>query len=162
MSTITYKYKADDEASFISLAAYVITLPFSVSLFPKYKTISVPEEASKCIGEFINSEGLRFLLRISDIEADEIEELLSDPVSDTFILRDIAESFQADKKGAAALLAKANSEKAELKQQLEKAEINASRFYRDMLEAQRRYERLREQVQSITVLLNSISPTNIF
>lgn len=162
MSTTTYKYRANNDESYNSLAAYAVTLPVTVTLFPQFKTIAISEDASKEVGEFIDNEALDFIISVAQIETDDINVLLADPTSDTSILRDIAESFQEEKKASAELykrnLDEVTREKINVIDELEKAKKDVVQYSRWWQEEQKKHDRIHKQVDAIAVLLGSIYP----
>ena len=162
MSTTTYKYKANNEESYQSLAMYVITLPVTVSLFPKYQTIAVPECASKKVGEFIDDEALDFTIAVAQIEVDDLNELLADPTVDTSILRDIAESFQEEKEASAELykrnIDEVTKERGDVILALENAKKDVEQYSRWWKDELNKHDRIHKQVDAIAALLGSIYP----
>lgn len=160
MSTTTYKYKANNVLSYNTLATYAITLPVTVTLFPQFKTIAISEEASKEVGEFIDNKALDFIIDVAQIETDDINELLSDPTSDVSILRDIAESFQAERKATADLYKKnideVTKERADIIIALEKEKRSATSYSRLWQAERTKNKRVHEQICAISVLMNSI------
>ncbi len=91
MATTTYKYKANNEESYNTLAEYALTLPVAVSLFPAQLTIAIPEDAAGEVGKHIDENALDFIITPRNIETDDPDDLIEDPTSDTFILREICE-----------------------------------------------------------------------
>ena len=161
MST-TYKYKANNEESYNSLAAYVVTMPVTATLFPQLQTIAIAEEASKEVGEFIDKEALDFIISIADIEAYDIHKLLADPTSDTSILRDIAEALLEDKKASAELykrnIDEVTKERGEAILALENTKKDMANISRWWREEQNKNDRIRKQIDAIAVLMDSIYP----
>ena len=149
---ITYKYRATSDEAYHSLAAYAVTLSVPVSLFPHHKTIAAPEQAADELGDFIDKECLDIIISSSRIDVDDINKLLADPTSDTSILRDIAESFQAEMKASAELY-KVNLEKA-----IEKATGDKDVYYNYWMNAEKKYDRIHKQMEAISALMNSIFP----
>ena len=158
MSATTFKYKATSDETYHSLAAYAVTLSVPVSLFPQHKTITAPEQAADELGDFIDKECLDIIICSSQIDVDDINELLADPTSDTSILRDIAESFQAELKASAELY-KNNLEKGvNLEKDLEKTIKDKDAYYKYWMETEKKYDRIHSQIEAISVLMNSIFP----
>lgn len=154
----TYKFKANNEESYNSLAAYAVALPVTVTLFPQFKTIAIPEEAKEEVSEFVNNEALDFIIGVAQVEVDDINELLADPTSDPSILRDIAESFRADVKASADLYNKNLEESANLSKELAEVKKDKDNYYRWWKEESNNNSRVREQVKAISVLIKSIYP----
>lgn len=160
MSAKTYKYEAQNEKSYSSLVAFAVTLPVTVTLFPKLQTIVIPEEAADEIGEFIDSECLDFIINTMRFEVGEEEELLSDPTADTTILREIAEAFQDTAKKWKEALSAVNTEKGKIEDLLAKASEDKARYAKWMNEDRTKSNRVIEQVKAISVLIESIANTN--
>ena len=158
MSTTIIKYKAPSDKAYISLAAYAVTLDVPVSLFPQHNTITVPKQAADEIGKFIDKECLDIIISLSQIDVDDINELLADPTSDTSILRDIAESFQAELKASAELYKKNLEKGTNLEKDLEKATMDKDTYYKYWLAAEKKCDRIHSQIDAISVLLKSIFP----
>lgn len=156
MST-TYKYKASNDESYNSLAAYAVTLPVTVTLFPQLKTIAVSEDASKEVGEFIDNEALDFIIDTAQSDVDDIDTLLVDPTSDTSILRDIAESFQADKKASAEQYLRLAQERDEILVELKNKKRDADNYSNWWREECAKNSRIHEQIEAISVLLKTMS-----
>lgn len=158
----TYKFKTSDEASYNSLAAYVVTMPVTVTLFPQSLTIAISEDASKEVGEFIDNEALKFSISVADIEADDINKLLDDPTSDTSILREIAKALLVDKNVSAELYKKnidaVTKERGEVILALENTKKDMANISRWWRQEQNKNERIHKQIEAIAVLLDSILP----
>ena len=150
MATI-YKYVANNKESYDSLAAYAVTLSVTVTLFPQFNTIAIAEEANAEVGKFIDDEALDFIIKVDQTEVDDIDELLAEPTTGTSILRDIAESFQADKKAIAV-------QNAQMQRNLERATKTKEDYYKYWMDADKKYDRVMGQVQAIAFLMNEIIP----
>lgn len=147
----TYKYVANNKDSYNSLAAYAVTLPVTVTLFPQYNTIAISEDAANEVGKFIDGEALDFTIKVAQTEVDDTEDLLDDPTTDSSILREIAESFQADK---TALSVQTKQFQADL----DKVTETKNNYYRYWTDADKKYDRIKGQVEAIAVLVSSIFP----
>ncbi len=158
----TYKYVANNKDSYNSLAAYAVTLPVTVTLFPQYNTIAISEDAANEVGKFIDDEALDFIIKVDQTEVDDIEELLSSPTTDTSILRDIAESFQASMKASAEQYQKdidnVCAERADAINALESKKKDAENYAKWWDEESAKNRRIRQQVEAIAVLVSSIFP----
>lgn len=100
--TTSYQYKANNEASYNSLAAYAVTVPATVTYFPVIKTIVVSGDDNKEIGRFIDAEGLDFEISPISVEEEEVEKLLEDAAMDAPSLRKVIDLLLAEKQATAA------------------------------------------------------------
>ena len=154
----TYKYKATSDETYYSLAAYAVTLSVPVSLFPQHKTIAVTDEAINEIDSFIEKNCPDIIISSSQIEVDDINELLADPTSDTSILRDIAKSFQTDLKAYADFYNNNLEKSANLEKELEKTTRDKDAYYRYWKVAEKKCDRVYSQIEAISILMRSIFP----
>lgn len=154
----SYQYAANNADSYNKLATYAIFhTSANVSLFPGKQTLVVaptPEnpDVVKELGEFIDKEALDFRISPIDGDADEILAL---------------ETADSDSLRRAIDLIKTKNEDVEnsLQTRLEACENNLSQARKDKdnyqkwwLDSQHRENRVKEQVQAIAVLMNSIYP----
>ena len=158
----TYKYVANNKDSYNSLAAYAVTLPVTVTLFPQYNTIAISEDAAKEVGKFIDDEALDFIIKIDQTDVDDIEGLLTSPTTDTSILRDIAESFQATMKASAEQYKKnldnVCAERADAINALEAKKKESDNYAKWWGEESAKNRRIHQQIDAISVLMESIFP----
>lgn len=156
MAQVTsYRYKAIDEDSYNSLAAYAITLPATVTLHPGFQTIVISENATQEVGEFIDSEGLSFHIAPIEVDEDNFGDLIDDPVTDPDTLRVIINQLVQDK---AKMAAAHRDALAEITRQKDAAKKEADLYQRCFSETNSNANRVREQVEAIAVLINAIFP----
>lgn len=85
----SYQYKAINEESYNSLAAYATTIPATVTLHPGLLTIVISENAAKEVGEFIDENGLDFHINQIEVDEDNLRDVIDSATTDADTLRKI-------------------------------------------------------------------------
>lgn len=155
-----YQYKANNAGSYNALAAYAILTLANVSFYPEQQTIVVsPTEKShkviNDIGVFIDREGLDFYINPICWTAEDAIDALSDETVDTGTLRLIINQLLEEQSKAAK---KNNDIIAEISAKHDLAVKNCEEYKRWWHDSNKRLGRVKDQVQSIGVLINSIFP----
>lgn len=149
------RYQALNEDSYNSLAAYAITTPATVSLFPELHIIVISESASKEIGEFIDNEGLSFHINPIEVSDENFGAVIDNPTTDSATLRNILYRILQDK----SKMASAHQDAlAEITKQKEATAKDLDMYKKWYYESYGRESRIKEQVNAIAVLMNSIFP----
>ena len=160
--TTSNQYKALNEASYNSLAAYASTIPATVTLHPGFLTIVISEDAAKEVGEFIDDNGLDFRISQIEVDDDNLRDVIDNATTDANTLRKIIYSMMEKKRQSDE---QHEEEAKSLHSDLFKCEA-------DLLEAQRLRDsyreqwarcraeltRVRKQVEAIAVMQQSIFP----
>lgn len=164
MTKSVYKYKANGNEAYNSLAAFAVTLPVTVTLFPEFKTIVAPEDAADAIGNFIEEEGTNVEIIVVEIDNRSDEDLLSDPTSDNETLRVTAlgalSELAAAKRAYDDKLNQTVNERDKALDQLRVTEREREDNYKRWFNAHRENNRVRAQVEAISTLMKSIYSTN--
>lgn len=84
-----YQYKAINEDSYNSLAAYAVTTHATVTLHPGLLTIVISSNATNEVGEFIDSEGLDFHINPIEVHDENLGEVIDNETTDADTLRKI-------------------------------------------------------------------------
>lgn len=157
-----YQYKANDKSSYNALAYYAPCLPANVSLYPGRLTLNIDGSAAKEVGQFIDNNGLSF--HITPIEQDEkkIDSLVADETTDASVLRDIIHGLNEKIKIQEDMHSK-SSEAMQKKLQdcetnLRRARGNAESYREWYAESQAETDRIKRQIQAISLLFRSIFP----
>lgn len=152
--TTSYQYQAKNEGSYNSLADYAATMSATVTLIPSRQTIVIPESGAIEADEFIDSEGLDFGIFPIEIE-DNLDELIESEDVDAATLREVASRLRKElreKESAhSGIIEEITKELDETRKVCDK---NAAMWHESMA----RSCRIREQVQAVSVLLDSIFP----
>lgn len=82
-----YQYKALNKDSYNSLAAYVTTIPATVTLHPGLLAIVISENAAKEVGQFIDDNGLSFHINQIEVDMDKLGEVIECETTDASTLR---------------------------------------------------------------------------
>ncbi len=83
----SYRYSANNAGSYNELAAYALGLTVNVSLYPRDLTIVIDGEAVNVIGKYIDGQGLDFHISPIEIDADNLDEIANDKLTDPGTLR---------------------------------------------------------------------------
>ena len=155
-----YHYKANNAGSYNALAAYAILTLANVAFYPEQQTIVVsPTEKShkiiKEIGDFIDREGLDFHINPICWTAEDAIDALADETVDTGTLRSIINQLLERQSKAAA---SNNNIIAEISEKYDIAVKSRDDYQRWWRESNKQLGRVKDQVQSIGVLINSIFP----
>lgn len=145
-----YRYKALNGESYRTLAAFAATLEATVTLYPALRTIVISGEGVAEAGKFVDDKGLDF--HIDPIEDDDA---VDNETTDAATLRRILYRVLADRKKDEI---RRDSIIADITAQRDEAEKGRDFYCRRWNEANTRQCRIREQVQAIGVMINSIFP----
>lgn len=150
-----YQYKALNETSYNSLAAYASTISATVTLHPGLLTIVVSENAAKEIGQFIDDNGLDFHINQIEVNDDNLRDVIDNATTDADTLRKIIYQLMGDKR------AMAEAHKSildDITKQCDTAKHDRDMYQRWYCEATEKADRVKSQVKAIAVLVNSIFP----
>ena len=153
--TTSYQFKALNEASYNSLAAYASTIPASVSLHPGLLTIVVSENAAKEIGEFIDDNGLDFHINPIEVDDDNLRDVIDSETTDADTLRKIIYRMMEEKR---AMAETHKSVLEDITKQCDSAKENRDMYQKWYYETKQGADRVKSQVKAIAVLVNSIFP----
>lgn len=146
--TTTYRYEAKNDKSYYALAAYVIDLNTNVSLFPGHRVIILDDHVAESVDKFINKNGLDVYISPINLDDENIGELINTETVDSGTLHKIAHL----------LLGRMDSLTSLHKQTMAEAKRDID-MYRKLYQKQLgNFNRVRDQIQAITVLLNAIFP----
>ena len=133
-------YKALDTTSYNSLAAYVVTLGVTVTLFPDYSTIVMDKADAETVDQFINAQGMIFDIKPLAIHG----EVIDNETTDAETMRLIAYRLIGRTKAMA--------------NKLKDAEDNRERYYKFWMNANKENDRVKKQIEAIALLYQSIFP----
>lgn len=148
-----YQYKALNEDSYNSLAAYASTIPATVTLHPGLLTIVIPEAAAKEVGQFIDDNGLDFHINQIEADDDNLRDVIDSETTDAGTLRNIIYRMMEEKR---AMAESHRSVLDDITKQYESAKESSDMYQRWYSDAQDKADRVKSQVQAIAVLVNSI------
>lgn len=150
-----YQYKALNEDSYNSLAAFAVTTPATVTLHPGLLTIVISDNSTNEIGEFIDSEGLDFHINPIEVHDETLGYVIDCETTDAGTLRKIIHRMMAER------IAMEDHNKgiiAEITAQRDEAQKGRDNYSRWYSEEAANANRVKSKVQAIAVLLNSIFP----
>lgn len=150
-----YQYKAANEDSYKSLAAYVSTLPATITLHPAILTIVAPEEVAKDIERFIGFNGLDIHISNAYADGDHFRDIVDNETTDASTLREIIYHLLEEKRSMS------ETHKGvldEVTQKLDFAKEDRDMYRRWYSETSDKADRVKEQVKAIAVLISSIFP----
>lgn len=153
--TTSNQYKALNEASYNSLAAYASTIPATVTLHPGLLTIVVSENAAKEIGEFIDDNGLDFHINPIEVDDDNLRDVIDSETTDADTLRKIIYRMMEEKR---AMAETHKSVLEDITKQRDSAKENRDMYQKWYYETKQGADRVKSQVKAIAVLVNSIFP----
>lgn len=151
----SYCYQALNQGSYINLAAYAVTTPATVTLHPGLLTIVVSEDASNDLGKFIDDNGLNFLINPIDVHDENRGEVIDNEITDANTLRKIIYRLMEEKQSMAQ---KHKNVIDEITEKCDSAKYDRDMYLKMYSEASRKADRVKNQVQAIAVLVNSIFP----
>lgn len=156
MELTTYnQYKALNEASYNSLAAYASTIPATVTLHPGLLSIVISENASKEVGEFIDDNGLDFHINPIEVDDDNLRAVIDSETTDADTLRKIIYRIMEEKR---AMAETHKSVLEDITKQRDSAKENRDMYQKWYYETKQGADRVKSQVKAIVVLVNSIFP----
>ena len=150
-----YQYKALNEDSYNSLAAFAVSTPATVTLHPGLLTIVITSDDASEVGKFIDSEGLDFHINPIEVHDENLGEVIDNETTDAGTLRQIIYRMMAAR---SAMEEHHKGILADITAQRDKAQKscdNYSRWYNDEVS---NANRVKSQVQAIAVLVNAIFP----
>lgn len=153
--TTSYQYKAINEASYNSLAAYASTIPATVTLHPGFLTIVISEDAAKEVGEFIDDNGLDFRISQIEVDDDNLRDVIDSETTDADTLRKIIYQLLEEKR---AMAETHKSVLDDIAKQCDSAKENRDMYQKWYYETKQGADRVKSQVKAIAVLVNSIFP----
>lgn len=142
--TASLHYKALDTTSYNSLAAYVVTLGVTVTLFPDYSTIVMDKADAETVEQFINAKGLKFDIKPFAIHDENLGEVIDNPTTDAETMRLIAYRLLGRTKA--------------MTDKLKDAESGKEQYCRFWDSARKENNRIKAQVENIAQLMLSIFP----
>lgn len=153
--TTSNQYKALNEASYNSLAAYASTIPATVTLHPGFLTIVISEDATKEVGEFIDDNGLDFRISQIEVDDDNLRDVIDSETTDADTLRKIIYRMMEEKR---AMAETHKSVLEDITKQRDSAKENRDMYQKWYYETKQGADRVKSQVKAIAVLVNSIFP----
>ena len=153
--TTSNQYKALNEASYNSLAAYASTIPATVTLHPGFLTIVISEDATKEVGEFIDDNGLDFHISQIEVDDDNLRDVIDSETTDANTLRKIIYQLFDEKR---AMAETHKSVLDDITKQCDSAKENRDMYQKWYYETKQGADRVKSQVKAIAVLVNSIFP----
>lgn len=153
--TTSNQYKALNEASYNSLAAYASTIPATVTLHPGFLTIVISEDATKEVSEFIDDNGLDFRISQIEVDDDNLLDVIDSETTDADTLRKIIYRMMGEKQS---MIETHEGVLESITKQYESAKDNCEIYQRWYSETSAKADRVESQVKAIAVLVNSIFP----
>lgn len=153
--TTSYQYKAINEASYNSLAAYASTIPATVTLHPGFLTIVISEDATKEVGEFIDDNGLDFRISQIEVDDDNLRDVIDSETTDADTLRKIIYRMMGEKQS---MIEAHESVLESITKQCDSAKKDRDMYQKWYYETCEKTNRVKSQIQAIAVLVNSIFP----
>ena len=153
--TTSNQYKALNEASYNSLAAYASTIPATVTLHPGLLTIVISENASKEVGEFIDDNGLDFHINPIEVDDDNLRAVIDSETTDADTLRKIIYRMMGEKQS---MIEAHESVLESITKQCDSAKKDRDMYQKWYYETKQGADRVKSQVKAIAVLVNSIFP----
>lgn len=153
--TTSYQYKAINEASYNSLAAYASTIPATVTLHPGLLTIVISENATKEVGKFIDDNGLDFHINQIEVDDDNLRDVIDSETTDADTLRKIIYRMIGEKQS---MIEAHESVLESITKQCDSAKKDRDMYQKWYYETTEKTNRVKSQIQAIAVLVNSIFP----
>lgn len=153
--TTSYQYKAINEASYNSLAAYASTIPATVTLHPGLLTIVISENATKEVGKFIDDNGLDFHINQIEVDDDNLRDVIDSETTDADTLRKIIYRMMGEKQS---MIEAHESVLDSITKQCDSAKKDRDMYQKWYYETTEKTDRVKSQIQAIAVLVNSIFP----
>lgn len=153
--TTSYQYKAINEASYNSLAAYASTIPATVTLHPGLLTIVISENATKEVGKFIDDNGLDFHINQIEVDDDNLRDVIDSETTDADTLRKIIYRMIGEKQS---MIEAHESVLESITKQCDSAKKDRDMYQKWYYETTEKTDRVKSQIQAIAVLVNSIFP----
>jgi len=150
-----YQYKALNEDSYNSLAAYASTIPATVTLHPGLLTIVISENATKEVGKFIDDNGLDFHINQIEVDDDNLRDVIDSETTDADTLRKIIYRMIGEKQS---MIEAHESVLESITKQCDSAKKDRDMYQKWYHETTEKTDRVKSQIQAIAVLVNSIFP----
>lgn len=150
-----YQYKALNEDSYNSLAAYASTIPATVTLHPGLLTIVISENATKEVGKFIDDNGLDFHINQIEVDDDNLRDVIDSETTDADTLRKIIYRMIGEKQS---MIEAHESVLESITKQCDSAKNDRDMYRKWYYETKQGADRVKSQVKAIAVLINSIFP----
>lgn len=150
-----YQYKALNEDSYNSLAAYASTIPATVTLHPGLLTIVISENATKEVGKFIDDNGLDFHINQIEVDDDNLRDVIDSETTDADTLRKIIYRMMGEKQS---MIEAHESVLESITKQCDSAKKDRDMYQKWYYENTEKTDRVKSQIQAIAVLVNSIFP----
>ena len=147
--TTSNQYKALNEASYNSLAAYASTIPATVTLHPGFLTIVISEDATKEVGQFIDDNGLDFRISQIEVDDDNLRDVIDSETTDANTLRKIIYWMMEEKR---AMAETHKSVLEDITKQRDSAKENRDMYQKWYYETKQGADRVKSQVKAIAVL----------
>lgn len=150
-----YQYKALNEDSYNSLAAFAVSTPATVTLHPRLLTIVITGDATNEIAEFVVSEGLDFHVNTIEFNDETLGDVIDCETTDGGTLRKIIYRMMAQR---SAMEDRHKSILADITAQRDEAQNSRDNYSRWYSEEVSNGNRVKSQIQAIAVLVNAIFP----
>lgn len=151
-----YQYKANNEFSYKSLAAYASTIPATVTLYPNLLTIVISENAAKEVGRFIDDNGLDFHINNIEVNDDNLNDVIDSETTDADTLRQII--YRILDKKYNIMIAEHECEQDKLTTELEAIRKDRDTYRELYIRYSQKHDRIREQIRAVGTLVDSIFP----
>lgn len=155
----SYQYKASNEDSYNSLAAYVATAPtiaaVTATLHPGLLTIVVSGNYASIVDQFIKNEDLDFQSNPIEVHDENLGDVIDNETTDADTLRKIIYRMMGQK---SAMVEHYESAIAEITKDRDTVKKDRDLYIRWYTECNERADRIKGQVQAIALLLNEIYP----
>lgn len=152
------QYNALNKESYDSLAAYVVTIPATVTLHPSVHTIVIPDNAAKEVGQFIDDEGLDFHIHPTEVDDEHLCELIDNETTDAATLRKIIHRMRENEGKHKNILTELEESNRKLKQERDDCKNDYLQYQELFRDKASQYNRVKDQVKAISVLVNAIFP----
>lgn len=150
-----YQYKALNEDSYNSLAAYATTIPATVTLHPGLLTIVISENAANEVGQFIDENGLDFHINQIEVNNENLRDVIDSETTDADTLRNIISRLMDEHE---AITEPLERDLAKVEKERDEAKHDRDMYKRWHSESLQASCRVKSQIQAIAVLVNSIFP----
>lgn len=150
-----YRYSANNAGSYNELAAYALGLSVNVSLYPRELTIVIDGEAANAIGEYIDEQGLDFHISPIEIDADNLDEIANDKLTDPGTLRKAIELLRNQIRDMYEGRAKID---AYYRNQQNALKADRDHYAKKWEDAYKSNMRVRSQIKAIAALMSAIYP----
>lgn len=158
----SYRYEANSEDSYNSLAAYASTIPATVTLHPGLLTIVISGNAANEVGKFIDDNGLDFHISQVEVDDDNLNDVIYCETTDADTLRKIIYRMMEERK----LSAKRHEDEVEAletrlgvcESSLRDVQGSRDNYCKWWTKSSSELNRVKRQIEAIAVLYESIFP----